>query len=67
MSLDKLNNDFNKINNTVDKTGLAISNSFSSVNSSIDKTINKLSEMGNAVNDSSAPFFIMTGKIENLF
>ena len=64
LSLDKLNNDFNKINNTVDKTGLAISNSFSSVNSSIDKTINKLSEMGNAVNDSSAPFFIMTGKIE---
>lgn len=64
LSLDKLNNDFNKINNTVDKTGLAISNSFSSVNSSIDKTINKLSEMGNAVNDSSAPFFIMTGIIE---
>ena len=64
LSLDKLNNDFNKINNTVDKTGLAISNSFSSVNSSIDKTINKLYEMGNAVNDSSAPFFIMTGKIE---
>lgn len=64
LSLDKLNNDFNKINNTVDKTGFAISNSFSSVNSSIDKTINKLSEMGNAVNDSSAPFFIMTGIIE---
>ena len=64
LSLDKLNNDFNKINNTVDKTGLAISNSFSSVNSSIDKTINKLYEMGNAVNDSSAPFFIMTGIIE---
>lgn len=64
LSLYKLNNDFNKINNTVDKTGLAISNSFSSVNSSIDKTINKLSEMGNAVNDSSAPFFIMTGIIE---
>lgn len=64
LSLDKLNNDFNKINNTVDKTGLAISNSFSSVNSSIDKTINKLSEMGNAVNDSSAPFFVMTGMIE---
>lgn len=64
LSLDKLNNDFNKINNTVNKTGGAISNSFSSVNSSIDKTINKLSEMGNAVNDSSAPFFIMTGIIE---
>lgn len=64
LSLYKLNNDFNTINNTVDKVGNAVVDNFSSINYGIDKTINKLSEMGNAVNDSSAPFFIMTGKIE---
>lgn len=63
-SFSKLENAFNSVNSTVNRTSNSIVNNFSSIDASVSKTKKKISEMKSVLNDSSAPFFIMTNIFE---